>query len=358
MQVGIIGLPLSGKTTVYNALTGSHAETAAFSSGQVNVRTAIVRVPDPRVDLLSRMFQPKKTTYAQMQFNDISGIAKGSSSGKGFDPQVLNAISKCDALLLVVRGFANPLLQPADADPSGDLATLRIELILSDLAIVERRTERIDAGYKKARVEERPALDLERALMERFREALEGEQLISDLELTEEEAFAIRGFQFLSAKPSLVVYNLPEDAAEPDLAWANHRRNSAALALKGALEMEIAQLGDEDKALFQLEYDIAEPSLPRLVRESYDLLGLMSFFTVGEDEVRAWTVRRSATAVEAAGAIHSDLARGFIRAEIISYDNMIAQRTMANARKEGKLRLEGRDYVVQNGEILNIRFNV
>jgi len=357
MQVGIIGMPLSGKTTIYNALTGSQAETANYSSGQVAIHTAVVRVPDPRVDLLSSLFNPKKTTYAQIQFNDVSGISEGAG-GKGFDPQVINAISKCDALLQVVRGFDDPILETG-AQPADDLAALRFELIVSDLAIVERRIERIDAGYKKARGDEKALLDQERALLVRFQEALEAERLISDLELTEDEAHLIRGFQFLTAKPSMAICNLAEDQSiDIDLSWANHHRNVSALALQGALEMEIAQLGDEDKTLFLDEYGISEPGLHRMVRASYDLLGLMSFFTVGEDEVRAWTVRRDASAVEAAGAIHSDLARGFIRAEVISYDDMVACQTLANARKEGKLRLEGKTYTVQDGDVISIRFNV
>ena len=357
MQVGIIGLPLSGKTTIYNALTGSQAETANYSSGQVAIHTAVVRVPDPRVDLFSGMFHPQKTTYAQIQFNDVSGISQGAG-GKGFDPQVINAISKCDALLLVVRGFENPLFDEAP-QPANDLEALRFELIVSDLVIVERRIERIDAGYKKARGEAKALLDQERALMVHFQEALEAEQLISDLELSEEQAQLIRGFQFLTAKPAMAICNLDEDQSmDIDMDWAGHHRQAGALALKGALEMEIAQLSDEDKSLFLQEYDIAEPGLHRMVRASYDLLGLMSFFTVGEDEVRAWTVHRDATAVEAAGTIHSDLARGFIRAEVISYDDMVACQTMANARKEGKLRLEGKTYVVQDGDVINVRFNV
>jgi len=361
VDIAIVGLPLAGKTTIFNALTGAEAETAGYSSGRVELNTAVVDVPDPRVNLLSDMFNPRKTTFAKIQFNDVSGLAQGGAQGSGLAPQILNAIGQSDALLQVIRAFDNEdVALVGDAvNPQGDLQALRYELILSDLAIVERRIERIRSGYKKARGDEKKLLDVELALMERFVEALENERLIADLDITNQEAQLIRGFQFLTAKPHMVLANMDEDADDsPDLSWANHHPSSSALALRGTLEMEIAQLEGEDAAFFLESYGISEPGLNRMLRECYDLLGLMSFFTVGEDEVRAWTVERGATAVEAAGAIHSDLARGFIRAEVISYDDMIACGTLAEARKQGKLRLEGKDYVVQNGDILNIRFNV
>jgi GTP-binding protein YchF len=361
MEVGIIGLPLAGKTTIYNALTRSTAETAAFSLGRYETHTAVVDVPDSRVDVLSGLFSPRKTTRAKIQYNDISGMDSGRASNGGLDPQILNALSKCDALLEVVRSFADEGVPHASGriDPQRDLAALRQELILSDLMIVERRIERIQVGLKKARAAEVAPLQQELALMERFHAALEAERPIADLDLTGEERTVIRGFQFLTAKPSLVVVNLGEaDDANADVSWADGHVYSAALALKGSLEMEIAQLPEEEMLLFLQSYDISEPSLKVMVRECYNLLGLMSFFTVGEDEVRAWTVRRGATAVEAAAAIHTDLARGFIRAEVLSYEDMIACRTLAEARKQGKLRLEGRDYIVQDGDVLNIRFSV
>ncbi len=360
MEVGIVGLPLSGKTTIYNALTRSNAQTASFSSGQYEVHTAVIDVPDPRVDVLARMFNPRKTTRAKIQFNDISGIAKGRAEG-GLDPQVLTTLARCDALLLVVRAFADDQVpHPEDSvDPRRDLQTLRFELIFSDLAMVERRIERIQVSLKKARGNEMSLQQRELALMERFKEALEQEIPISDLELSAEEELLIRSFQFLTAKPMMVVVNLGEgDDPTLDLSWANHHKHTSALALRGSLEMEIAQLPPEEMALFLESYGIAEPSLNLMVRECYALLGVMSFLTAGEDECRAWMVRRNATAVEAAGAIHSDLARGFIRAEVLAYEDMVACQTLAEARRQGKLHLEGKDYIVQDGDILNIRFNV
>lgn len=362
MEVGITGLPLAGKTTIFNALTRSQAQTGLYSAARYDLHTAVVDVPDSRVEVLARMFKPRKTTRAKIQFNDISGIAQGQGrEGNSLDAQVLKALSRCDALVYVVRAFqSDEVLHPGGrVDPVRDLSTLRVELILADLAIVERRIERIQVGLKKARAGELAALQQELALMQRFKEALENETPIADLELTREEELAVRGYQFLTLKPSMVVVNLGEgDDIAQDLGWANHHKRSSALALRGAIEMEIAQLPQDEVPLFLQSYGIAEPSLHAMVRECYRLLGLMSFFTVGEDEVRAWTVRRGAQAVEAAGAIHSDLARGFIRAEVLSYDDMLACGTLAEARKRGKLRLEGKDYIVQDGDILNIRFNV
>jgi hypothetical protein len=360
MEIGIIGLPLSGKTTVFNAVTRSNAETAAYATGRVQVQTAVVDVPDLRVGVLSRMFRPRKTVYAKTQFNDITGVSKGSSGGAGLDPQVLNALAKSDALLQVVRAFGGGDVHAGapHADPAADLEALRLELIISDLAVVERRIERLVAGAAKLNGERRATNESEQALMRRLAVALEEGRLIGDLDLTDDERTLLRGFQFLTAKPALVVANEGEADEVDDLEWANHHRQSSALALKGALEMEIAQLPADEMRAFLASFGIAEPGMNVMVRRCYDLLGVMSFFTVGEDEVRAWTVRRGATALEAAGAIHTDLARGFIRAEVISYEDMIACGTMAEARKRGKLRLEGRDYVVQDGDILNIRFNV
>jgi hypothetical protein len=360
MDIGIIGLPLAGKTTVFNAVTRSNAQTGAYSSGRCQVQTAVVEVADPRVDVLSSMFKPRKTTRARVQFNDITGVSKGATEGSGLDPQVLNVLSKCDALLQVVRAFSDAdVPHPEDSiDPARDLEALRLELIISDLIIVEHRTERLEAGLRRGPVDRRVAQESELALMRRFVAALEAGQLIGDLDMTDEERTLIRGFQFLTAKPAMVVVNEDEDADARDLSWTNHHRQTDALSLRGALEMEIAQLPPDETALFLATYGIVEPGLNLMVRRCYGLLGVMSFFTVGEDEVRAWTVRRGATAVEAAGAIHSDLARGFIRAEVLSYDDMIACGALAEARKRGKLRLEGRDYVVRDGDILNIRFNV
>jgi hypothetical protein len=361
MEVGIIGLPQAGKTTIFNALTHSQAQTNAHGSGKGGINIAVVDVPDARVDTLSTMFKPRKTVFAKVQFDDVSGVARGQAQGSGLDLAVLNALSKCDALLQVVRAFDDEqVVHPeGSVDAMRDVESLRLELIISDLGIIERKLERIDASLKKARPDERPHIEAEQALMLRLKEALEAEQPIVDVEISDKAERVLRDYHFLTAKPALVVLNLGENGRDNyDLNALAAHRQTLALELRGALEMEIAQLPAEERELFLKSYNIAEPGLNVLVRESYKLLGLMSFFTVGEDEVRAWTVRRGATAVEAAGAIHSDLARGFIRAEVISYDDMIACGTLAEVRNRGKLRLEGKTYIVQDGDILNIRFSV
>lgn len=362
MQIGIIGLPNSTKTTIFNALTHSQVETAAYSTGRIETHTATVRVPDPRIDRLSAMFQPRKTTYAQIQYNDIAGLRVGIGREGGLSGPLLNAVAQNDAFLHVVRAFEDEQVPHpgGSVDPVRDRAAMDFELLFSDLVIVDRSMERLSERLLKKKVyPERQADEALLALLLRLKEALEQEAPIRDLALTREEKTLIRGYQFLTSKPVLMVLNVgAEGSDDPADYLAYDHRNSALICLRGGLEMEIAQLDDEEAALFLAEYGIAEPGLHRMIRLSYGLLGLHSFFTVGQDEVRSWTIPLRATALEAAGAIHSDLARGFIRAEVVSYDDLMAAGSLDAARKQGTLRLQGRDYVVQDGDILNIRFNV
>jgi GTP-binding protein YchF len=362
MQIGIIGLPNSTKTTIFNALTRSQVETAAYSTGRVETNTATVRVPDPRIDRLSAMFRPRKTTWAQIEYNDIAGLRVGIGREGGLSGPLMNAVAQNDAFLHVVRAFQDEdVPHPiGSVDPARDLAAMDFELLFSDLMIVERSLERLaERLSKKKAYLERPADEGMYELLQRLKAALEQEVPIRDLDLSPEVQIALRGYQFLTAKPVLVVLNVGErgsDRPEDYLAY-DHRR-SGFICLRGGLEMEIAQLEPDEAHLFLAEYGIDEPGLHRMIRHSYRLLGLHSFFTVGEDEVRSWTIPVGATAVEAAGAIHSDLARGFIRAEVVNYDDLIAAGSLDAARKQGTVRLQGRDYVVQDGDILNIRFNV
>ena len=354
MRLGIIGLPQSGKTTIFNALTRGN-QPLTMSGGRFEVHTAVVDVPDPRVDALSAMFKPRRTIYAKVTYADIAGL-EGRGSGDISGP-LLNQLSQMDGFVHVVRCFDDPNVPHplGEVDPRRDLEAMDAEFLLNDLITVERKLERLEEERKKG-ARDKQVIAREQALFEKLHAALEAEKPLRDVELTPEEEKMLSGFGLLSRKPVLVLFNLGEDQEPPQIAYP-HRR-SAVAAIRGKLEMEIAQLAPEDAELFMAEYGIEELALSRIIRLSYELLGLISFFTVGEDEVRAWTVRRGAKAPEAAGVIHSDMEKGFIRAEVISYDDLMAVGSLAAARAQGKLRLEGKDYVVQDGDILHIRFNV
>jgi GTP-binding protein YchF len=362
MQIGIVGLPNSTKTTVFNALTRSQATTTAYSTGQIETNVAIVEVPDPRIDRLSEMFRPQRTTYARIQYTDIAGLRAGIGQEGSLEGPLLNAIAQNDALLHVVRAFEDEQVPhpTGTVDPMGDLATLDFEFTFSDLSIIERRMERLARDMAKGKRDAQHQANREEFdLMMRLKENLEQEIPVRDVPLTPEEGKRIRGYQFLTAKPVLVVLNVGDEGSDDPADYGRYaHRQSPTICLRGALEMEIAQLEPEEAEAFLEEYGIAEPGLNRLIRLSYDMLGLHSFFTVGKDEVRAWTIPQGADAVEAAGAIHSDLARGFIRAEVVSYENLVAAGSLSEARKMGRLRLEGRDYIVHDGDVMNILFNV
>ncbi|MCL4559257.1 MAG: redox-regulated ATPase YchF [Chloroflexi bacterium] len=356
MRLGIIGLPQSGKTTLFNALTRGTQPTGA-AAGRIEVHTAVVDVPDPRVDRLSAMFQPKKTIYAKVTYADIAGL-DGSAGKTGISGVLLNQLTQMDGFIHVVRCFESERVpHPAGSiDPLRDILTMDTELILNDLIAVERKQERLVEEKKKGGGREKAVIEREITLFDRFHEALSAEIPLRDLEISFEEEKLLTGYGFLSRKPNLIVLNLSEGQEAPVIEYSH--RHSQIVALQGELEMEIAQLPPEEAEVFLKEYGIAEPSLSRMIRLSYDLLGLQSFFTVGPDEVRAWTVRRGATAPEAAGEIHTDLQKGFIRAEVVTYDDLVALGGLSEARGKGKLRLEGKDYVVQDGDVITIRFNI
>jgi len=356
MQLGIIGLPQSGKTTLFNALTRGSQPTGTVS-GRIEVHTGVVDVPDRRVDVLSGMFKPKKTIYAKVTYADIAGL-DGSAGKSGISGTLLNQLTQMDGLIHVVRCFEDDNVPhpSGSVDALRDIAAMDTEFVLNDLIFVERKQERLAEERKKGAGRDRSLIDREIALFERFHELLAQEKPLRDLPITAEEEKIISGFGFLSRKPLLLLLNLAEGQAEPHFNYEH--KNTQVVALQGRLEMDIAQLPPEEAALFLEEYHIAEPSLNRGIKLSYDLLGLQSFFTVGPDEVRAWTVRRGATAPEAAGVIHTDLQKGFIRAEVVTYDDLTALGGLAEARGKGKLRLEGKEYLVQDGDVLNIRFNI
>lgn len=363
MQLGIIGLPLSGKTTIFNALTRGHAEVAGFASGKLQIHSATVQVPDKRVDVLSAMFKPRKTVYAQVQYNDIGGLARGIGEKGGLDGNLLNQIVQNDALVHVVRAFDDPNVPHLEGsvDPARDIALLDTELILSDLGVVERRLERIHTALSKGggSPQEREALHREQALLEKFKLALENGTLLRDLDIPPAELKAVKGLALTTLRPVLVVLNTGEGHPNDALERVQYQhKHTQLVALQGKLEMELAQMSEEEAREFLAEYEIEEPSLPRVIRLSYQLLGMLSFFTVGEDEVRAWTLPVGATALDAAAAVHTDLARGFVRAEVVHYSDLVASGSLSEAKRHGVLRLEGKDYVIRDGDIVHIRSSV
>jgi hypothetical protein len=360
MELGIIGLPSSGKTTVFNALTGADRPTTVTSSGRLELFSMVVDVPDVRVDTLSKLYKPRKTTYAKVTYTDIAGLDQ--DLGKtGLTGELRNKIAPMDAFVHVVRAFENDQVPhiSGSIDPQRDVETLDGEFLLADMLTVENRLARIDEGlHKGARGDERKALLENQALFQRLQAALNAETPLRDLDLTTEEVAGLRGFSLLTLKPVLVLLNAGEDPIDAEKTLTYDHRHSMVLAMQGKIEMEISQLAEDEAVDFMEEFGITQLARTRVIQASYKLVGLQSFFTVGEDEVRAWNVRVGAHAQEAAGVIHTDLARGFIRAEVIAYTDHIAEGSMVAARKAGKVHLEGKDYIVQDGDVVHVRFSI
>ena len=357
MKIGLVGLSRSGKTSLFNLLTGQSVATSTFGASRGELHLGVARVPDERVDRLSALFKPKKTTSATFEVVDLAGITKGER--QGLDAKEFR---NADALLHVVRAF--PDATGAAPSPRLDIVDLETELILADLEVIERRLQRLEASIKKKRTD---ADVREQAILLRLTPALEAETPIRAMDLPEDEAKAIRGFTFLSQKPILHCLNL----AEKEIGRAASLVESFGLAdlagrpatrlgwVSAVIEAEVAQLAGDEQAAFLADLGLAEPAIKRVLTDCYTLLGLISFFTVGEDEVRAWSVPRGTRAQEAAGAIHSDIARGFIRAEVVGYDELLAaEGSMALVRERGQFKLEGKEYVVRDGEVCHFRFNV
>jgi GTP-binding protein YchF len=352
MKLGIIGLPQSGKTTIFNALTRGDTPTTA-SAGRIEIHTAVVDVPDERVDKLSDLYTPKKTIYAKVTYADIAGL-EGGAAKSGISGQLLNQLAQMDGFIHVVRCFESDLVpHPAGSvDPARDVDTMLSELLLNDLIAVERKLERL-ADERRKGGSDKSVVERGIALFERLQAALSENEPLRKLEFTSDELKELSSYGLLTRKPILTVFNLGEGQSPPSI-----ELDHESVALQGKLEMEIAQLPPEDAAMFMEEYGIEELSLSKMIGLSYDLPQLHSFFTVGEDEVRAWTVHRGATAYEAAGAIHTDLQKGFIRAEVITVDELLELGGLNEARAKGKLRLEGKEYPVKDGDIVHIRFNI
>ena len=353
MKIGLIGLPRAGRTTVFNLLTGRGEATGGYGGREAHLAT--IKVPDPRIDRLSAIFAPKKTTYAEIEFLDLPAFEVGRG---GIPSERLGEMRNVDLLVHVLRGFAGDDLEDGEgADPLRDARELEQELILTDLLLVERRLEKVRVDLAKGRKE----LAGELAVMERLEAALNEETPLRLVSLDEHEEGLLRGYQFLSPPPMVLLANTDAAPDAKTLAGLDALATAgglAALALDAQSEWEITQLAAEDREAFLADLGVTEPGRDRFIRTCYDLLELASFFTVGEDEVRAWTIARGLAAVRAAGKIHSDLERGFIRAEVIAYERFLEVGTLAEARKQGALRLEGKEYPVADGDILNIRFNV
>lgn len=360
MELGIIGLPTSGKTTIFNALTGADRPTAAASTGRLELVSATVDVPDERVDRLSELYQPQKTTYAKVTYTDIAGLDQDLGT-KGLSGELRNKIAPMDAFVHIVRAFESNRVPHIleSVDPARDLENLDTEFLLADMLTVENRLERIQERLSKgAKGEERQALQHSQALFARL-EAILGEgRPLRDADLAQEEQITLSGYGLLTLKPVLVLLNTGDDIVDPADVIAYEHQDSVALALQGQLEMELSQLTPEEAKVFMTEFDIQALALDRVIQASYQLIGLHSFFTVGEEEVRAWNLPVGGTALDAAGTIHTDLARGFIRAEVVAHETLIEAGGMTDARKAGQVHLEGKDYVVQDGDIVHIRFSV
>ena len=362
MQVTIVGLPGAGKTTVFNALTGGNAETGAFSGGRAAPNVAVVKVPDERLDRLSALYAPKKTTPADVTYVDVA-IPAGAAREGTIAPDVLAQIRNADALLHVARAFDGAGAERA-ADPWRDVDEMDTEFVIADLTVIEKRLEKLRTSGRHGSPGEREENAREEELLDRIEPDLSRGTPLRAISLDAEAERRLRGYRFLTQKPVLVLLNLDESQLaaaaqrETDGRARYPQPQSDVAALAGKIEAEIGQLSAEDAPLFMEELGITEPSRGRVIRLTYDLLGLFSFFTAGEDECRAWTLRRGDTAVEAAGAIHSDLARGFIRAEVVSYDDLMTCGGLPEARKRGLLRSEGKTYLVRDGDVIQVLFNV
>ncbi|MEW6296686.1 MAG: DUF933 domain-containing protein [Thermodesulfobacteriota bacterium] len=348
MRVGLVGFARAGKTTIFNALTGLSAEVGGFDKRH-EAAVAVVKVPDPRIDALADIVRPERKKFAEVTFLDFPPSEERKAA---LDTHSLVQMRETDALAQVVRAFDDPLAA-APPDAVRDLRTFQAELILADLAVIEKRLERL----RKEKGKER-----ERDLLARCQKILEEEKPLRDERFTAEEHTLLSGFAFLSQKPLLVVYNLAEEQLHLSLpagVVAYVEANGLTIVpICGRVEMEIAQLDEEERGAFLADLGLPESARDRFIQQAYALLNLISFFTAGPMEARAWTITRGTTAVRAAGKIHSDIERGFIRAEVIAYDDYIRYRGEAGCREAGKMRLEGKDYVVQDGDVIHFRFKV
>lgn len=359
MKAGIIGLPRVGKTTIFSLLTKTVIDPQKYSSAP---NIGVASVPDHRLQALAKIYNPKKITPTTIEYVDVAGIAKGEAAKEN---SYLQALRTVDMLVHVVRDFKDDSIphESGTIDPRKDIETLEFELILSDLAVIEKRLEKLAKEMKKVKSKDN---EIEYELLRRMKMALESEQPLRTLDFNEDEERRVKGFTFLSAKPVLYAINLNENELskmhnlieECGLQKFEGAKNTAFVGLSAKIEREIADLPPEEGETFLKDLGLTEPAIDRLIRETYRLMNLMTFLTAGEPEVRAWSVKRNSTAPKAAGAIHSDFERGFIRAEVVKYDDLTKLGSTAACREKGLLRLEGKEYIVQDGDVILFRFNV
>jgi GTP-binding protein YchF len=366
LSIGIIGRPQSGKTTVFNAVVHGRAETASFRAGGTQPNVGVAKVPDVRLQQLAEISRPRRVVPAEVEYLDVPGVSQDSDHSRGIGGEFLNILQRCDTLALVVRAFNDPAISHVEEtiDPFRDVDTMELEMAFSDMGILERREKRIQASMKGAKRTDRGALLKEAELIGQIRQGLEAEVPLREQVLPPDARPVISNFQLLTAKPLLILFNIGEDdlhglpTLDQELMDRLARPHVEAAGICGKLEMELARMSPEEGAEFRASLRAGESGLDRVVRLSYTVSDWICFLTTGEDETRAWTIPQGATALQAAGKVHSDIQRGFIRAEVMTVDDLIRTRNLAEARRQGVLRSEGKGYVMRDGDLVQFLFNV
>jgi GTP-binding protein YchF len=362
MKIGIVGLPFVGKTTIFNALTSAHARVGEFTLGVKDANKGMVKVPDERVYKIASLYQPKKTTPAEVEYIDVAGLMKETKE-KGSEGEFYHSLREVDELAHVVRVFTDENVSHVSGsiDPKRDIKSLDLDLILIDLDIIEKRLKRLEKSVTSSKVEEEKR---ELAVLHRFKESLDEGIPLREVPLSPEEVKLIRGYAFLSLKPLLLILNLDEnqynqrEKIESDFSEFTQRKNMAVCSMCGKLEMELSQLDEKDRKTFMEDLGVDQLAIEKVIDVSFKLLNLISFFTANENEVRSWSIPSGTHAIKAAGTVHTDMERGFIKAEVITVDKLLELGSIHKAKEKGELKLEGKDYVVQDGDVIFFRFNV